>query len=103
MPRRLLVLALVFLLLGMQQEAQWHALEHFGEWLHGPHERALLSPHDDGPCAICALFAGGATAAPSGNATPPAYVAGATALGFDSSSATARAPSFYMSRAPPPL
>jgi hypothetical protein len=103
MPRRILVLALVLLLLGMQQEAQWHALEHFGEWLHGPHERALLLPHDDGPCAICALFAGAATVAPNDSAAPRIDVPHTAVLHWDVSSPTANAPSFYLSRAPPPL
>jgi len=103
MPRRILAMLLAFLLLGMQQEAQWHALAHFGEWLQAPHERALLLPHDDGPCAICALFAGGATAAPETSATPSIDVARTAALSFHVSSPTAHAPSFYLSRAPPLL
>ncbi len=101
MPRGILVSTLVFLLLGMQQEAQWHALMHFGEWMQRPHEHTLQLPEDEGPCAICALFAGAAAAAPTDTATAPIHVAHATALSHDVPSTAARAPSFYLSRAPP--
>jgi hypothetical protein len=95
---------LVFLLLLMQQAAQWHALDHLGAWLQNAHERALHVPAPDGPCAICALFAGGATAIPS-EATPPVPPSEAAPDVFSSTQsliATA-APSSNLIRAPPAL
>ncbi len=103
MPPRIVAMVFSFLLLAMQQEAQWHALMHFGEWMQRPHEQALQLPDDDGPCAICALFAGGASAAPNDSATPPVQVADFTSIQRDSSPWTVDAPSFYLSRAPPLL
>jgi hypothetical protein len=103
MHRRIVAIVLVFLLLGMQQEAQWHALGHVGDALQQPHEQGLRLPQADDVCAICALFAGGSTAATSSTAAlpePAAYHAGPR---HAVSSRTAAAPSFYLSRAPPVL
>ena len=62
MRSRILTLLFAFLLLGMQHDAQLHALTHFGDQLQRPHDQGLQLPVDETPCAICALFAGGSTA-----------------------------------------
>ena len=103
MPRRILVVVLAFLLLGMQLEAHWHALGHLGDWLQRPHEQGLQLPEADGPCAICALLAGGVAAAPGDRAAPTVDPVRANVLQLEVTSPTAAAPSFYLSRAPPAL
>ena len=102
MFRRALPLFFAFLLLGMQQLATLHALEHDGQALHRPHDQGLQIPVDDTACAICALFAGGSTAATP--ADGPAFSAPAVGDAAPQSIATphaASAPSYYRSRAPP--
>ena len=91
------------LLLTMPQGAQWHSLSHFGEaQRHSPDPGLKPSP-DDAVCPICALFAGGASAAPNDASPPPLAVVGASAIVRQDRSCEARAPSFYLSRAPPVL
>jgi hypothetical protein len=87
----------------MHQQAQWHALEHFGEWLNRPHDLGAQLPQADDVCAVCALFAGGSTAATSSSAAVPTSVARQASPRHTPSSRTAEAPSFYLSRAPPSL
>lgn len=102
MHRRILAFTLAFLLLGMQHEARLHALEHFGEW-RAQHEQGWQAPQDGDLCAICALFAGGATAAVS---EPRAHFAPYPDRELPRgvvSSWTVAAPSYYQSRAPPVL
>ncbi len=94
---------LAFLLVAMQQAAQWHALGHFGEWLQRPHEPALLAPQADLPCAVCALFAGGASAAPSDATAAPLDAVGVSVTLHTASSPATAAPSSYLIRAPPAL
>ena len=104
MPHRILAFALAFLLLAMQHEAQWHALGHFGDWLAQAHEKSWHAPsQDDGACAICALSAGGATAAVGDALAQPKPVPGFELAHGVVSSFTAAAPSYYQSRAPPVL
>ncbi len=103
MHRRLVASVFAVLLLAMQQEAQWHALGHDRDLLQRPHEQGLQLPLADEVCAICALFAGGSTAATSRAAALPEPVAGHTAPRYAFSSPTAAAPSYYLSRAPPIL
>ena len=103
MHRRVLAFALAFLLLGMQHEAQWHALEHFGDRFAQPHEQGWRAPQDGGVCAICALFAGGATAAVSEALAHPEPIAGFELPHGMVRSWTVGAPSYYQSRAPPVL
>lgn len=102
MRRGFFTALLCLLLLGMQQEAQWHALGHFGDWLRGPHEQSLLLPQADEVCAICALFAGGANGAPT-TATATAAIATDYEAPRDHVIAVTAltSPSPYQSRAPP--
>ena len=96
------VLLLGLLLVGMQTGAQLHAIGHFGEWMQRPHDLGLQLPDDDDACAICALFAGGANAAPAETAAKAT-----TAADFQApreprtTSAALASPSPYQSRAPP--
>ena len=101
--RRLLhAVVLSLLLVGMQLGGELHALEHFGEALKQTLDHSLATPADE-PCPICALFAGGANAAPSNaDSAPLTVVAEAQPLSAPPSIAT-RAPSYYSSRAPPSL
>jgi hypothetical protein len=97
------VLLAAVLLVAIQQAAQWHALDHLGAWFQRAHEQALHVPTPDGPCAICALFAGGASAAPSETTSfPPSEVGFVASTSTDLLVATA-APSSYQIRAPPAL
>jgi hypothetical protein len=93
-----------FLLVAMQQAAQWHAIDHFGAWLQRANEQALHVPVPDGPCAVCALFAGGASAVPSDTQPPiPPSETGFLASGSSESLLATAAPSSYQIRAPPAL
>ena len=103
MHSRLLTLLFAFLLLGMQQEAQLHAIAHIGDQLQRPHDQGLQLPTDDTSCAVCALFAGGTTAAPTGSATIHEPAAGFAAPQGTTLSPAVAAPTYYLSRAPPSL
>jgi len=94
---------LAFLLVAMQQAAQWHALDHFGEWLQRPHEPALLAQQADLPCAVCALFAGGASAAPRNATAAPFDAVGVSVPAHAAALLATAAPSPYLIRAPPAL
>jgi len=61
MPRRVLLVVLYFLLLGLQHEAYRHGFDHLRAQLAQAHERAVQLPAD--PCDECALLAGAAHAA----------------------------------------
>jgi len=94
-------LLLGLLLVGMQTGAQLHAIGHFGEWMQRPHDLELQLPDDDA-CAICALFAGGANAAPSETAEKATAAADFQAPREPrATSAALASPSPYQSRAPP--
>lgn len=93
----------VFLLVAMQQAAQWHALDHLGAWFQRAHEQALHVPTPDGPCEICALFAGGTSAAPNKTTPFPPSEAGFLASAFPDLLLATAAPSSYRIRAPPAL
>ncbi len=58
MIRRFLTFFLAFLLLGMQQEAQLHALTHFSDWLQTSHEQGVQEPQEQGDCLECLLLPG---------------------------------------------
>jgi hypothetical protein len=103
MPRRILVRVLAVLLLAMQNEAGWHALTHFGERLKYAHEQVLQLAQGEGPCALCALFAGGTTAAPDDPALPSLQPEAGRALCGEVGVAAVAPSSFYLSRAPPTL
>jgi hypothetical protein len=103
--RGIAVAALLGLLLvGMQIESQQHAIGHFGEWIQQQHDAGLQVPVDQDACATCALFAGGANAA-------PADIAAAAVLSADfeaprepgTTIAALGSPSPYQSRAPPSI
>ena len=102
MHSRFVTLLFAFLLLGMQHEAHVHALAHFSGQLQQPHEQTAQLPTDDTTCAVCALFAGGASALTSAGATldasPDSFVVPVDA----GRSAAQSPPAFYLSRAPPP-
>jgi len=89
------------LLVGGQIEAQWHALGHFGEWMHRPHEIGLQLPDSDDACAICALLAGGANAVSASASTAAAAPHGFIAPHEPVARATFAAASYYRTRAPP--
>jgi hypothetical protein len=76
MTRRVLVVFLYFLLLGLQHEGYRHGFDHLRAQLAQAHERALQLPA--GPCDECALLAGAAHAATGAvaalAATPQAHV-----------------------------
>jgi hypothetical protein len=99
--RTTVALLFALLLVAMQLGAQSHALEHVGDWLHRPHDAGLQLPVDDSVCAMCALFAGGSSAAPAGIAAPIASIADFIAPQRPVTSATVTLPSSYLSRAPP--
>ena len=101
MQHRLLTLLFAFLLLGMQQEAQRHALAHLSGQLQRPLEQSLQIPTADTACAECALLAGGAGVAPAGSATYAAPIAGSSPSRLPVQSWTVAAPSYYSSRGPP--
>lgn len=101
MRPRLLALLFTFLLLGMQQEAQLHALAHIADQLQRPHDQGLQLPADETACATCALFAGGSAAIPGAG-----FVADETGTRFAAppgaaSPAAASTSTHYLSRAPP--
>ncbi|HMF29316.1 MAG TPA: hypothetical protein VKE42_11125 [Candidatus Cybelea sp.] len=101
MNRRLVTLIFALLLLVMQQAERSHALVHIGEWFQESHDRALALPHSELPCGICALFAGGATAAiDSAASISPTFVGFAIPI-LSVASRPVSAPSYYASRAPP--
>jgi hypothetical protein len=93
---------LSLLLLGMQTEAQLHAIGHVGDWVQRPHDIGLQLPDADDACPICALFAGGANAAPADAAAKTAATADFQAPREPrTTSAALASPSPYQSRAPP--
>ena len=102
MHPRFVTLLFALLLLGMQHQAQQHALAHFADQLQRPHEQTAQLPTDDTACAVCALFAGGASALPSAGATLAGPADSFTAPIGAERSAAQSPPAFYLSRAPPP-
>ena len=103
MNRRLVTLIFAFLLLVMQQAERAHALTHIGDWFRASHDRALIIPDFESQCGVCAMFAGGSTAAID-SATPvaPPFLGFAIPT-FAVASRSVAAPSYYASRAPPTL
>ena len=103
MSRRVIAVFFVFLLLGMQQAAQWHTLGHLNGWAQRGHEPELSSQQSSDTCALCALFAAGASVAPDSPPSQPSFADGFVAPLQTQSSLTAAAPSYYQSRGPPSL
>jgi hypothetical protein len=103
MARIFLTALFSLLLVGMQEEALVHAVDHLRAQVLRGHD-ASLQTAVSGDCLECALLVSGGTPAPaSENTTTP--VMGATervAFSFESSPAIAP-PAFYNSRGPPAI
>ena len=101
--RILLTLAFALLLLGMQREAQVHALQHLGGILHPAQQQSIQAPATDVACLECSLLASGSSVVAS--ELPVLSLAAATTSRIVSAigSRSLAAPSYYSSRAPPPL
>ena len=100
--RPLVALVLALLLVGMQYGAQLHALEHVGNALKHTPDHSFTTPGNE-LCAMCALFAGGASAL---SGKPDAGFVAPDAREITLSlhaSLAADTPSYYSSRAPPSL
>ena len=100
--RALLTLLLSLLLLGMQLQAQVHAIDHVGEMLRHSADHSLVVSVSDA-CAMCALFAGGASAIACSTSDAQVPVASAERSRCVPSSLAPVPPSYYFSRAPPSL
>jgi hypothetical protein len=103
MQRRILTLIFAFLLLVMQQAEHAHALGHIGDWFHASQDRALQLPDFESQCGVCAIFAGGSTAAIGSATPPPPPFVGFAIPTVAVASRSVAAPSYYASRAPPSL
>ncbi len=103
MHSRILAFVFTFLLVGMQQGAQLHALAHLGDGFHRAHEPTLQLPADDTSCALCVLFAGGSNAIASGGADVPQFAPASALPQVATSSPAVSSPTWYLSRAPPAL
>jgi len=98
--RPFLAFAVSLLLVGMQYGAQLHALEHVKEALErGPHQS--FSIPEDEVCAMCALFAGGASAICDDIDLAKPAVATDEQPSYAPTFAARAAPRFYDGRAPP--
>ena len=100
--RPILALLLALLLVLMQQGAQLHAIGHDRDRLSRADDTGLQAPVVDASCAMCALFAGGATAVVSDVVSHAVPVVDASVLRYATSSLAVASPSPYQSRAPPP-
>ena len=101
MQTRILTWLFAFLLLGMQQGAQLHAISHLGEALQRPHEAGLQLPAVDAPCEQCALFAAGSAAIPGSSSGWHDLSSGVDAPRVATASPALAALNWYLSRAPP--
>ena len=101
--RVLVTVVFALLLLGMQREVQVHALQHLGSVLHPAHEQGVQQPSTDVSCLECSLLAGGAPAIATAIAGLPATAIGTSRVVSVITSRSLAAPSYYSSRAPPPL
>lgn len=101
--RPIVVLLFALLLLGMQHRVQVHALQHLDAKLHPRQAQVMPPPVADALCLECALQAAGTSVIPADIA---ATSAPASRFGRVDRAITTRrlaAPSYYASRAPPPL
>ena len=94
---------LAILLLAMQLQEPLHALAHNGDWLHAQHEQGLQPPQQGEVCTLCALFAGGSSAAVSDVAAFQPPRAAATVVPPALVAWVASTLTYYRSRAPPAL
>jgi hypothetical protein len=101
--RPVVAVLLALLLVMMQHGALLHALEHDNVRLHRADDAGVQAPIDDAACAICVLFAGGASAAAAHSETLSAPVADFSAPSRAIASVAVASPSPYQSRAPPSI
>jgi hypothetical protein len=99
--RRLFSAVAVLLLLMMQQEANWHALQHVGEWAKQARQQGLEVSSTAAYCVECALLAGGTNVLADATATVDIADQHTTPVDTRFSSRPTAVPSFYSSRAPP--
>ena len=99
--RFILSFLLSLLLVGMQQEAQRHAVEHLRPLLERAHDVGVHTPIDEAACAECALLAGGADAVATGADALPSTARNGEGRTFAYESRAVPAPDYFHSRAPP--
>ena len=100
--RPFFALILSLLLVGVQVEAQLHALSHVGEALAHSRDHSLVAP-SDAACAECTLLAGGANALAGGGDDIAVTLAAQERPQPTPVSATPAFSSYYQTRAPPAL
>jgi hypothetical protein len=100
--RPLVAFALSLLLVGMQIEAQLHALEHVREALGHTRDHSLVVPGDDA-CAVCTFFASGANAIAGDVGEAALTLAAHERAPSTPVSVTPAFSSYYQTRAPPAL
>ena len=100
--RPFFALILSLLLLGVQLEAQLHALSHVGEALGHSRDHSLVAPNDQA-CAQCTLLAGGANALAGGGDDIAVTLAAQEHTLSAPVSVTPAFSSYYQTRAPPIL
>ena len=99
--RPIIAIILALLLVLMQQGALLHEIGHDRDRLLHANDTGLQVPVTDGPCALCALFAGGAAAVVSTFALHTPSVADRYVPWQAIAHAAFASPSPYQSRAPP--
>jgi hypothetical protein len=100
--RPFFALILSLLLLGMQVEAQLHALSHVREALGHSRDHSLLAP-SDAACAECTLLAGSANAIAGDIGEAAVTLAAQEHALAAPASVTPAFSSYYQTRAPPAL
>ena len=100
--RPFFALILSLLLVGVQVEAQLHALSHVGEALAHSRDHSLVAP-SAAACAECTLLAGGANALAGGGDDIAVTLAAQERPQPTPVSATPAFSSYYQTRAPPAL
>ena len=100
--RPFFALILSLLLLGMQVEAQLHALSHVREALGHSRDHSLLAP-SDAACAECTLLAGSANAIAGDIGEAAVTLAALEHALAAPASVTPAFSSYYQTRAPPTL
>ncbi|SRR5258708_28214553 len=98
----LFVLLLSLLAVTAQLGGATHALSHLGDAFGGSPDHSLSTAQDD-PCAMCALYTGGASALAGDGDAGQAIAAPLEASTPHRTAAAAAPPDFYRSRAPPLL
>jgi hypothetical protein len=101
--RILLTVAFVLLFLGMQREAQVHALQHLGGILHPAQQQGIQAPVADVFCLECSLLAGGSSVIAADDPEVPPAAVSTQRIYSAVASRPLSAPSYYSSRAPPSL